>query len=185
VNHITSHIYDVVLGLFGCKTVLTVHDLVFIDNVRNPIKRFYKWLFWLYLPIKLSNKVVCISKQTKNKILNHIKTDKLTVIYNPIDPIFEYIPKVFNKEKPIILHIGTGWNKNLKRVVESLVEIPCHLRIVGNLSIEQKDFIQQGQIEYSNVFKLSYAAIKEEYINCDIVSFPLEYEGFGMPIIER
>jgi glycosyltransferase involved in cell wall biosynthesis len=184
INHITGHIHDVVLGLLGCKTVLTVHDLVFIDNVRNPIKRFYKWLFWLYLPIKLSNKVVCISKHTRNKILNHIKTDKLTVIYNPIDPIFEYIPKAFNKEKPIILHIGTGWNKNLKRVVESLVEIPCHLRIVGDLSIEQKDFIQQSQIEYSNVCKLSDEEIKQEYINCDIVSFPSEYEGFGMPIIE-
>jgi glycosyltransferase involved in cell wall biosynthesis len=184
VNHITGHIHEVVLGLLGCKTMLTIHDLVFIDNVHNPIKRFYKWLFWLYLPVKLSNKVVCISNQTKNKILNHIKTDKLTVIYNPLDPIFEYIPKAFNKEKPIVLHIGTGWNKNLKRVVESLVNISCHLRIVGKLTIEQKDFIQQSQVEYSNVFKLSDDEIKEEYINCDIVSFPSEYEGFGMPIIE-
>jgi len=184
VNHITGHIHEVVLGLLGCKTLLTVHDLVFIDNVRNPIKRLYKWFFWLYLPIKLSNKVVCISTQTKNKILHHINTDKLTVIYNPIDPIFEYIPKVFNKEKPIILHIGTGWNKNLKRVVESLVDISCHLRIIGGLTTEQRDFVKKSGVEYSNVFGLSDAEIKQEYINCDIVSFPSEYEGFGMPIIE-
>jgi glycosyltransferase involved in cell wall biosynthesis len=184
INHITGHIHEVVLGLLGCKTVLTIHDLVFIDNVRNPIKRFYKWFFWLYLPIKLSDKVVCISTQTKQNILKHIKTNKLVVIYNPIDPKFEYNPKVFNKEKPIILHIGTGWNKNLKRVVQSLIDIPCHLRIVGKLSLEQEDFLKQCHIDYSNMYKLSDDEIREEYINCDIVSFPSEYEGFGMPIIE-
>ena len=77
INHITGHIHEVVLGLLGCKTVLTIHDLVFIDNVRNPIKRFYKWFFWLYLPVKLSNKVVCISSQTKQNILKYIKTNKV------------------------------------------------------------------------------------------------------------
>ncbi|MDE5417557.1 glycosyltransferase [Labilibaculum sp. DW002] len=184
INHITGHIHDVVLGLFGCKIVLTIHDLVFLDNVKNPIKRFYKWLFWLYLPIKLANKVVCISNQTKNNILAHIKTDKLFVIENPIDPMFKYLPKEFNKEKPVILHIGTGWNKNLLRVVEALIDIPCHLRIVGKLSVEQNFALKKSGIEYSTIFNISDLEIKEEYVNCDIVSFPSEYEGFGMPIIE-
>ncbi|MDP5229624.1 MAG: hypothetical protein NWQ38_04470, partial [Cellulophaga sp.] len=50
IHHVTGHIHDVLLALIGTKTVLTVHDLVFLDNVKNPIKRAYKWLFWLYLP---------------------------------------------------------------------------------------------------------------------------------------
>jgi len=184
INHITGHIHDVVLGLHGCKTVLTIHDLVFLDNVKNPLKRFYKWLFWLYLPIKLSDKVVCISTQTKKNILSHLKTDKLTVIGDPIDPMFEFIPKEFNKKKPVILHIGTGWNKNLFRVIESLTNIPCHLRIIGKLSSEQLVAIKNSGVEYSNVYNISDKEIKEEYVNCNIVSFPSEYEGFGMPIIE-
>lgn len=184
INHVTGHIHDVTLGLIRCKTVLTIHDLVFLDHVKNPIKRLYKWLFWLYIPIKLSDKVVCISTKTKNNILSHIKTDKLSVIGNPIDPMFEYSFKEFNKTKPVVLHIGTGWNKNLPRVIEALEGIDCHLRIVGKMPKKIHEQLKKSGLDYSNVHNLSDIEIKKEYVNCDIVSFPSEYEGFGMPIIE-
>jgi glycosyltransferase involved in cell wall biosynthesis len=184
VNHISGHIHDVVLGLIGCKTVITIHDLVFIDNVKNPIKRFYKWVFWLYLPVKFADKITCISQKTKENILQHIKTDKLVVIHNPIDPAYQFSPKIFNVEKPVILHIGTGWNKNLRRTIEALKDIPCHLRIIGKLSEEIVSVLTEYKIEYSNAFQLSDEEIRQEYKNCDIVNFPSEYEGFGMPVIE-
>ncbi|MFT4061214.1 MAG: glycosyltransferase [Edaphocola sp.] len=184
INHITGHIHDVILGLLGCKTVLTVHDLVFLDNVKNPIKRFYKYLFWLYFPIKLADKVTCISGKTKKNIEKYIKTDKLVVIHNPVDPSIQYVPKKFNTEKPVILHIGTGWNKNLMRTVEALEDIPCHLRIIGKLSDETVAYLKKYRIEYSNGCHLTDEEIRTEYVHCDIVNFPSEYEGFGMPVIE-
>lgn len=184
INHISGHIHDSILGLIGCKTILTIHDLVFIDNVKNPLKRFYKWLFWLYIPIKLADKVTCISSETEKKILKHIKTDKLQVIYNPVDPAFKYVPKVFNREKPVILHIGTGWNKNLYRTILALRDISCHLRIIGRLDKKTIELLKETDLDYSVVADLSDSEIVNEYINCDIVNFPSEYEGFGMPIIE-
>ena len=184
IHHVTGHIHDVLLGLVGVKTILTVHDLVFLDNVKNPIKRAYKWFFWLYLPIKIADVVVCISNQTKENILSKIKTDKLKVIHNPIDPIFSYSPKIFNTQKPIILHIGTGWNKNLKRTIIALENIPCHLRIIGELKPSQLTLLRKYKIEFSNSQNLSDDDIKKEYIDCDIVNFPSLYEGFGMPVIE-
>ena len=39
-------------------------------------------------------------------------------------------------------------------------------------------------INYIYKSDLSDQEILKEYINCDIVSFPTLYEGFGMPIIE-
>ena len=183
-HHVTGHIHDVLLALIGVKTVLTIHDLVFLDNVKNPIKRCYKWLFWLYLPIKIADKVVCISNQTKRNILSKIKTDKLVVIHNAVDPIFKYSEKHFNKDKPVILHIGTGWNKNLEKTIMALVNIPCHLRIIGTLNDLQIELLLKYKIEYSNQYDLSDEDIRQEYINCDIVNFPSVYEGFGMPIIE-
>lgn len=184
INHISGHIHDVTLGLIGCKTVLTIHDLVFIDNVKNPLKRFYKWLFWLYIPIKLADKVTCISGETKRKVLKHIKTDKITVIYNPIDPTFKYVPKAFNQECPTILHIGTFWNKNLERTIEALEGINCHLRVIGEIDNRILQLLQEKKIQFSNVKGLSDEEIRQEYINCDIVNFPSIYEGFGMPVIE-
>jgi glycosyltransferase involved in cell wall biosynthesis len=184
IHHVTGHIHEVLLALIGMKTVLTVHDLVFLDNVKNPIKRAYKWLFWFYFPIKIADKIVCISEQTKKNILSKIKTNKLIVIHNAIDPIFEFNKKSFNEKKPIILHIGTGWNKNLSRTIEALNEIPCHLNIIGKLNQTQIELLEKYNIEYSNEQNLTDIQIRDAYINCDIVNFPSIYEGFGMPVIE-
>lgn len=186
INHISGHIHDTIIGLIGCKTVLTIHDTVFLDNVKNPIKRFYKWLFWLYIPIKFASVVTCISKETKKHIIKNIKIDnkKITVIYNPVDPSYQFTPKKFNSQKPTILHIGTGWNKNLDRTILALKGISCHLRIIGTLSQKTLSLLKENDIEYSNICNLTDEEIKQEYINCDIVNFPSIYEGFGMPIIE-
>lgn len=184
INHITGHVHDIVLGLIGCKTVITIHDLVFIDNVKNPIKRFYKWLFWLYLPIKLADRIICISNKTKSNIEKLISTNKLVVIYNPVDSKYVYNPKLFNSDKPVILHIGTGWNKNLNFTIKALKEISCHLRIIGKINNEIIHLLIENSIDYSNAFGLTDEEIHQEYLKCDIVNFPSIYEGFGMPIVE-
>ncbi|WP_282074642.1 glycosyltransferase family 4 protein [Maribacter aquivivus] len=184
IHHVTGHIHDVLMALIGVKTVLTIHDLVFLENVRNPIKYFYKWLFWLYLPVKIADEVVCISNKTKEAILKKMKIDKLTVIYNAIDPIFKHVAKPFNNIKPVVLHIGTGWNKNLERTIIALENIPCHLRIIGKLNDNQLKLLDNHKIDFSNQCNLTDENIKDEYIKCDIVNFPSEYEGFGMPVIE-
>ena len=184
IHHVTGHIHDVLLALLGTKTVLTIHDLVFIDNVKNPIKRAYKWVFWLYLPIKIADKVICISEQTKRNILKRVTTDKISVLYNPVDPIYVHTPKAFNSTLPRILHIGTGWNKNLENTIRALADIPCELRIIGKVKDHQLALLKKYNIKHTNAINLTDQEIFEEYVNCDIVNFPSKYEGFGMPVIE-
>lgn len=184
VNHISGQIHDTIIGLIGCRKILTIHDLVFIRNASNILIKIYKLIFWVYIPIFLADRTICISKQTQKEINRYIHSDKIQVIYNPIDPKIEFIPKSFNEVKPTILHVGTFWNKNLKRTIIALKDISCHLRIIGELDNETIDMLKGYKINYSNKKDLTDDEIRQEYIHCDIVNFPSIYEGFGMPIIE-
>jgi glycosyltransferase involved in cell wall biosynthesis len=184
VNHITGDIHYGIFALIGCKSVLTIHDLVLLQNTKNPYKKRVLFLFWYYLPVKLATEVVCISQSTKEDLLKYVKRKDIKVISNPVDPMFNFVKKEFNIKKPVILHIGTGWNKNLSAVILALKDIECHLRIIGKINEKQLQLLKKHHINYSNGFKLTDLEILYEYENCDIVSFPSIFEGFGMPIIE-
>ena len=186
INHVTGDIHYAILGLVGCKSVLTIHDLVFLEGKQNKISYWLKYLLWLYLPVKLSDKIICISEKTKQDVLKHIKTNKLSVIYNPIvlAKHFEQKIKPFNKKCPTILTIGTKDNKNLERTILSLKGIKCKMIIIGNLNDNQQKLLDDNHIDYENKSNLTDKEIAESYAEADIVSFMSTYEGFGMPIVE-
>lgn len=185
INHITGDIHYCILGLIGTKSVLTIHDDYAIIKAPSKINRIFKRIFWIYLPIKLAKRVVCISEETKNKISKLVKKCNLHVITQHTIPTnYIYTPKQFNKEQPTILQIGATEQKNLETTIKTLHNIPCKLRVVKKMTEQQKEMANNYNLNWSNVFDLTDDEILQEYINADIVVFPSLYEGFGMPIIE-
>lgn len=182
IHHVTG-LTELALGCWHKKTVITFHDANFMVNTKNPISKFVKYLLRIYLPIKASDCVTCISETTKSEILKYVNTN-IHVVYNPLDPYYVFSQKDFNESKPRVLHIGTGWNKNLHNTIKALSLIQCHLRIIGKLSEIDINLLKDNKIEYSNVYNISDEEILQEYQECDIINFPSIYEGFGMPIIE-
>lgn len=185
INHITGDVHYLSLFMNKKITLITIHDCVALERLKG-IKKKMLLLFWYWLPIRRSTLVSVVSESTKREILRYIKcnTNKFRVIHNPVSFFFKPSEYRFKTHKPSILQIGTKYNKNLLRVSEALKGIPCHLNILGNLSIEQKKIFDSCNIKYSSVSNISDYEVVELYRQSDMVIFASTYEGFGLPIIE-
>lgn len=184
INHITGHVNYIALVL-GKKTVLTVHD-VGSSLYGNRIHQTVIKILWYWLPALFVKKITVISEFSKKELEQIIPfaKQKIEVVYNPVNSGLNYVSKVFNKQYPTILHIGTKSNKNLENTIKALHNIPCKLHIIGKLTEQQQVMLKEYQIDYFNEYFVPYANIKKAYEACDVLSFASLYEGFGMPIIE-
>lgn len=185
--HITCEVRYCGIFMDKKRTVLTTHDTMSLKNSDAPwYARLYAYWIQFYFPMRHLKYLTCISEATKKELISYFPwvEKKLRVITNPIDDAFQYKEKSFDSVNPVILHIGTKKNKNLLRVASALQGVKCSLRIIGKINIEQERALKENGIDYSNALNLTDEEIIKEYENCDILSFPSLFEGFGMPIIE-
>lgn len=185
VYHVTGDVHYAVIALPKRKTILTIHDCVFLYSSRGLKRKILKWIF-LDLPVSRSAIITTISDFSRQEILRFSKCDpgKIVVIPDPVNAGIVYREKAFNAGKPDILSIGFAPNKNLERVAQALEGIACKLHVVGKLSGEQERVLAAHGIDYNMVYNISEAALAQMYVDCDIVLFPSTFEGFGLPIIE-
>ena len=185
INHVTGDVHYLTYLMRRRRTVLTIHDCVLMER-HQGFKRWLLRLLWYRLPVARSGIVTTISQFTKDQLLKHVfcTPDKIVVIHDPYDPSFKPSPKPFNTDCPVILQMGTGWNKNLERVAAALDGIHCFLEIVGTLSKEQRTILESHSIRYANHVNISDQELYSLYKKCDLVTFASLFEGFGLPIIE-
>lgn len=186
IYHIMGDIHYISLRLPKNKTVLTIHDLIFL-HTRSGIRRYFLKKLFLDFPVHAVNYITAISQATKDEISGFFPElqSKIRVIGNPlIDDFVVGTEKPFDAECPVILQIGTTENKNLPNLIEAVRGINCKLRIVGHLDANIIRGLDTSGIRYENVVAADDNQMVEEYCNADIVSFCSTYEGFGLPIIE-
>ncbi len=181
--HITGHDHYLLWWPFK-NAILTIHDI----EAYNRKTGFKKWVFkklWFDLPIANAKIITTISEFSKAEIIKMGNySTPIKVIPNPLTFPFHYQPKEFNTRKPRILHIGVKENKNLKRLIPALKDIPCQLVIVGEAKNKILDFLEQYKIEFEFKSSLTANELMQEYYACDFLAFVSTYEGFGLPIIE-
>lgn len=185
VFHISGHVHYAILALPKATTILTIHDLVFLQSYKGLRRRVMKWLF-LDLPVRKAKWITTVSDKSKDEIIKNTKCNpsKIIVIANPLA---ENCITDFSHSFPIqprLLFIGTKDNKNLENVIPSLYRLNIHLRIIGELTDKQLLLLRKFEINFSNDFNLTDHLLSNEYHNADIVLFPSFYEGFGLPVIE-
>ena len=185
VNHITGDVHFLALLMKKQKTILTIHDLGLLDHP-SPVARKILKLFWVTLPVRRVAVVTAVSETTRQAIIGHTNCDpsKVRVIHTCIGTHFRRANKTFNKQKPVVLQIGTVGNKNGLRMAQALEGIHCTLRIIGEPPPEHVQVLRDCKIDYTTASKLTDEEMLQEYINCDMLLFASTLEGFGMPIVE-
>ncbi|THU41508.1 glycosyltransferase family 4 protein [Niastella caeni] len=185
VNHVTGDVNFLGLFLKRRATIQTILDCVHL-NTSAGIKYKILKLFWVSIPERRCKYITAISESTKQEILRHHKCDpnKIVVIPVAISPKFKRTDKPFNKERPVILQVGTAPNKNIPNLIEAVKGLPCILNIIGKQNDEYIALLKKYGVEYKYEWGLTDEEIIQRYEQADIVNLVSTYEGFGMPILE-
>lgn len=186
VYHITGDCNYIALGIPGRKTILTVHDIGHYEKTLKGFRRIIYGLLWWWIPLRRVKIITCVSSFSKDRLKRVFKVPegKVKVLYNPIFPGFFPAGKTFNEACPRILQIGTGNNKNVERLIDAVIGIPCHLVLINRLTPALQSKLEAASVSYEVHSKLSQLQVQELYRSADLLFFASLYEGFGLPIIE-
>ncbi|MEP6746850.1 MAG: glycosyltransferase family 1 protein [Bacteroidota bacterium] len=185
IYHVTGDVHYMAMAFPKQRTILTIHDCVFLYNYTGIKKWFFHRLF-LKWPVAACRIVTTISEQSKKDIIRFTgcAEEKIIVIPNMVGKSITYSVRPFNTSQPVLLFIGSTPNKNLGRTIVAIRDLNCTLDIVGKISAETVLLLQQNNINYRNAFELSEQDLADKYTNADIILFPSLFEGFGLPIVE-
>ncbi len=185
IQHILGDVHYLAFGTRKSTTILTICDCGFAYH-ESPLKRFVLRLIWLQLPARRVARICAISEKTKAEILSLIEIDPALIDVIPvcIADAFKVSPKAFVEDRPVILQVGTGPNKNVPRLIAALDGLPCELHIVGRRTPEIDSALKQHVVACHFSERLDQSELVAAYRQSDIVSFVSTYEGFGMPIVE-
>jgi glycosyltransferase involved in cell wall biosynthesis len=184
-HHIVGDAHYLAFALPRKRTVLTIHDCAALNRLSGWKLEILRY-FWFTGPMRRAAVVTTISQTTKDELRRWVGdlADKVLVIPNCVRSEFTPAPKPFHSDAPVVLQIGTGWNKNVERVAEALRGTPCRLEVVGEMRPAQRASLERMGVPYRELGRISDEDLVDAYRHCDFVVFASIYEGFGLPILE-
>ena len=202
IYHGLSHELPKGIEKTNIKTVVTIHDLIFIryPNLFKTIDRkiyFYKFLH----ACQIADHIIAVSQQTKKDIMEFfsIPTNKITVVYQGCNQAFqsevssqgkEAIQNRYHLPENYLLYVGSiEERKNLLTLLKSIKNTNDQLVIIGEGKQYKKQclqFINENKISHRTHFLsgLSLTEMAAIYQSAEMMIYPSIFEGFGIPILE-
>ncbi|EHQ25809.1 glycosyltransferase family 4 protein [Mucilaginibacter paludis] len=202
--HGLSHELPVGIHRSGIKSVITIHDLIFM---RYPqyfgyiSRKIYKAK--IKYACKHADRIIAISERTKEDLVEllNLDPDKIEVIYQDCDKSFKIkqsaqkkaeVSAKYKLPEKFILHVGTiEERKNLWLLVKAFRLLPgdAQLVVIGRPTdyvkkIEQ--YINEHELAGRILFiqNADFTDLPAIYQLAEIFIYPSRYEGFGIPILE-
>jgi glycosyltransferase involved in cell wall biosynthesis len=186
--------------------VVIIHDLIFLryPELYPAIDVFFYKKKTEYA-CKYSDYIIAASEQTKQDIMNFydIPGNKITVIYPGSDPMF-YSDDIadagefFMAERKYIISIGAITpRKNLLRTVQAfglvIDKYDLDLVVIGTAVGMGREYLKEinayidkngmsGRVHFLG--NVPYKYVPGLCRNAQLMVYPSQFEGFGMPIIE-
>jgi glycosyltransferase involved in cell wall biosynthesis len=202
--HGLSHEIPVTIQNTSIKTVVTIHDLIFLrypQYYKPADRKIYEMKF--RNACKNADKIIAISEQTKRDIIHYFGTEeaKIEVVYQSCDPSFaqkytaEHLHTIRSKyglPEKFLLNVGTIEDrKNLMLIAKALSEIPEEIKLVvigkeTPYAGKVKKYLTEYQLESRVLFlkDIPFGDLPVIYQLAKIFIYPSEFEGFGIPVLE-
>ena len=188
----------------GVKSVVTIHDLIFLRHPEYynwPDTSIYAWKF--RQTIGQADRIVAISECTKRDIveLGKVDPERIQVIYQSCATRFASVPSSdecaqvrthYQLPERYVLSVGTiEQRKNMLLAVQALPLMPAdvHLVVVGRAT----DYVRQltrfaetnGLMHRLHLLHgVPDTHLPALYAQAEAFVYPSRYEGFGIPVIE-
>ncbi|MFT4060876.1 MAG: glycosyltransferase family 1 protein [Edaphocola sp.] len=202
--HGLSHELPLGIEKSGIKSVVTIHDLIFI---RYP--HYYPLLDRIIYQKKClsacrrADAIIAISQQTKRDIVAYldIPEDKIKVVYQTCHPVFERkanpealeaVREKYRLPGKYILNVGTiEERKNILTLVKTLPLLPADVAIVAvgkrtRHATTIEEWLAKNSLQDRVMFlhDVPFQDLPAIYQNAAVFAYPSEFEGFGIPVIE-
>lgn len=188
----------------GAKSIVTVHDLIFLryPNLYSKIdKLIYEHKY--HTSCKNADMIIAISQQTKEDIINYwnIAEERIEVVYQGCNPVYynkaseskkEAVKQKYNLPDNYIVSVGTiEERKNLMLTLSAMVEGKIDLPLVAcGKYTPYRDKLWEYAVRHGIEKRVHFhhdVALEDLpaiYQMADVAVYVSLFEGFGIPILE-
>jgi glycosyltransferase involved in cell wall biosynthesis len=191
----------------SCKSVITVHDLAFLLYPHFLTKESARYYGHIDQAVRWTDHIIAVSESTKRDTIQHlgVPEDKITVVYEAANPIFEPVARdearqhVLNRhgvDGPFVLFVSTiEPRKNVPTLIRALNQLQeCYKEDVKLVLAGGRGWLFEdafavvdelnldGQVHF--VGRVSSQDLLYLYNAAEMLAHPAFYEGFGLPPLE-